>query len=64
MNEINSIPGSYSFYLWKGKMDFVELLDIVINNSKRDIFVENKMIKSVEKMNIFDKYEKNKGKLK
>jgi len=64
VNEINAIPGSYSFYLWKGKMDFVELLDIVIDNSKRDIFVENKLIKIIDKMNIFDKYRGSSSKLK
>jgi len=64
VNEINAIPGSYSYYLWKGKMDFVELLDTVIDSSKRDVFIDNKMIKCVEKMDIFDKYKENKGKLK
>lgn len=57
VNEINSIPGSYAYYLWKGKLDFVELLDIVIDSSKRDIFKENKLIKSIEKMNIFSEYK-------
>ena len=55
VNEINSIPGSYSFYLWKNKFDFLELLDMVINNSKRDIFIDYKLVKSVDKMYIFDK---------
>ncbi len=64
VNEINAIPGSYSFYLWKGKMDFVELLDTVIDNSKRDLFLENKRIKSIDKMEIFNKYEKSFNKLK
>lgn len=56
VNEINSIPGSYSYYLWKGKLDFVELLDAVIDSSKRDIFKENKLVKVVDKMNIFNNY--------
>ena len=64
VNEINSIPGSYSFYLWKGKLDFVELLDVVIENSKKDIFNENKLIKNVDKMDIFDKYKNSSYKLK
>ena len=64
VNEINSIPGSYSYYLWKGKFDFVELLDIVIENSKRDYFNENKLIKCVDKMDIFDKYNKSSSKVK
>jgi len=58
VNEINSIPGSYSFYLWKGKMDFVELLDNVIENSKREIFKDNKLIKVIDKLSIFDSYDK------
>lgn len=58
VNEINSIPGSYAFYLWKGKMDFLELLDMVLENSKRDIFVENKLVKKINKMDIFDSYKK------
>lgn len=57
VNEINSIPGSYAFYLWKGKMDFVELLDCVIDNSKRELFIENKLIKYIDKMNIFEQYK-------
>lgn len=59
VNEINSIPGSYAYYLWKGKLDFVELLDVVIESSKRDIFKENKLIKVIDKMNIFNKYNVN-----
>lgn len=59
VNEINSIPGSYSYYLWKGKLDFVELLDSVIDSSKRDIFKENKLIKCIDKLNIFDNYANN-----
>lgn len=64
VNEINSIPGSYSFYLWKGKMDFVELLDTVIESGKREIFKENKLHKSINKMSIFENYKKVGNKLK
>lgn len=63
VNEINSIPGSYSFYLWKGKMDFDELLDCVIDVSKREQFKNSKLIKCIEKMDIFDNY-KSSNKLK
>lgn len=56
VNEINAIPGSYAFYLWKGKMDFVELLDCVIDSGKKDFFKENKLIKKIDKMLIFEKY--------
>lgn len=64
VNEINSIPGSYSFYLWNNKMDFVELLDIVLQNSKKDFFKENKLTKSIDKMDIFDNYKGSKTKIK
>lgn len=64
VNEINSIPGSYSFYLWKGKLDFVELLDIVIDNSKRAYFRDNKLIKVIDKMDLFDGLGSNLSKLK
>ena len=64
VNEVNSIPGSYSFYLWKEKMDFVELLDTVIETSKRDYFKETKLLKIIDKMDIFDKYKNSKTKLK
>lgn len=64
INEINAIPGSYSFYLWKEKMDFVELLDTVIDNSKRDLFLENKLIKCIDKMEIFNNYKGGTNKLK
>ncbi len=30
LNEINTVPGSLAFYLWKGKYDFFELLDKII----------------------------------
>ena len=63
VNEINAIPGSYAFYLWKGKMDFVELLDTVIENSKRDYFNDNKLIKSINKMDIFGKYKNGSSKI-
>lgn len=60
VNEINSIPGSYAFYLWKGKMDFLELLDNVLENSKRERFIENKLVKSINKMDIFKTYKESK----
>ena len=59
VNEINSIPGSYSFYLWKNRIDFVELLDIVIDNSKKDFFKDNKLTKTIDKMSIFTNYKSN-----
>ncbi len=30
INEINTVPGSLAFYLWKGKFEFFELLDKII----------------------------------
>lgn len=64
VNEINSIPGSYSYYLWKRKLDFVELLDSVIENGKREYFKENKLIKTINKMVIFEKYKSRNSKIK
>lgn len=64
VNEINSIPGSYAYYLWKDKMDFVELLDAVIDTSKRDIFKDKKRLKVIDKMDIFKNYNNKNGKLK
>ena len=64
VNEVNAIPGSYAFYLWKEKFDFVELLDVVIESSKRDCFYENKLIKVISKMDIFERYKNNVNKLK
>ena len=47
VNEINSIPGSYAYYLWDNKYDFLELLDIVVEEAKRDnyfFFRKNELI--------------------
>ena len=64
VNEINSIPGSYSYYLWKGKFDFVELLDTVIEGAKRENFKENKLVKTINKMTIFENYKGSNSKIK
>lgn len=64
VNEVNAIPGSYSYYLWKDKMDFLELLDTVIESGKRDYFYENKLLKSIDKMNIFNKVNLKASKIK
>ena len=53
VNEINAIPGSYSFYLWDHKYDFLELLDIAIREAKRDIFFSNKSNELIERNIIF-----------
>lgn len=64
VNEVNAIPGSYSYYLWKDKLDFVELLDLVIEDSKREYYKNNKLIKCIDKMTIFNKYQNSNSKLK
>ncbi len=33
INEVNTIPGSMSFYLWEGKMTFSQLIDNLINEA-------------------------------
>ncbi len=63
VNEINSIPGSYAHYLWKDKMDFVELLDAVIDTSKRELFKDKKRLKVIDKMEIFKNYSAKSNKL-
>lgn len=53
VNEINSIPGSYAYYLWEGKYDFLELLNIVIKEARRDNFFNNKSNELIERDLIF-----------
>lgn len=54
VNEINSIPGSYAYYLWEEKYDFLELLNIALKEAKREIFFENKSNILIDKNVIFD----------
>ena len=54
VNEINSIPGSYAYYLWKDKYDFLELLDISIKESKRYLYFYNKNNEIIDKDIIFN----------
>lgn len=53
VNEINSIPGSYAYYLWENKYDFLELLNIVIKEAKRDNFFLSKPNELIGKNVIF-----------
>lgn len=53
VNEINSIPGSYAYYLWENKYDFVELLEVVIKEAKRDNYFAFKKNELIEKNVIF-----------
>jgi signal peptidase I len=54
VNEINSIPGSYAYYLWEDKYDFLELLEIVIKGAKRYLFFINKQNAAIQKEYIFE----------
>lgn len=54
VNEINSIPGSYAYYLWSNKYDFLELLDIVIKEAKRENFFATRNNELIEKNVIFN----------
>lgn len=47
VNEINSIPGSLSFYLYEDKISYSELIDLLINQA-----IKNKYIKD-QKLNSF-----------
>ncbi len=42
INEINTVPGSLAFYLWKGKYDFFELLDKIIEIAMAQFKKQNK----------------------
>ena len=53
VNEINSIPGSYSYYLWEGKYDFLELLDIALKEARRDNFFVSKPNELINKNVLF-----------
>ena len=35
VNEINTVPGSLAFYLWKDKFNFSSMLDNLISEAKR-----------------------------
>lgn len=54
VNELNTIPGSYAFYLWEDKYDFLELLDIALAEAKRDNFFINRKNELIEKNVIFN----------
>lgn len=54
VNEINSIPGSYAYYLWDNKYDFLEMLDIVLKEAKRDNFFELRKNELIDKNLIFN----------
>ncbi len=48
-NEINTIPGSFSFYLWKESgMSFPELLNKLIDNANEEHRLKNRQIQSYE----------------
>ena len=54
VNEINSIPGSYAYYLWDNKYDFLELLDIALQEARRDNFFASKRNELIERNVIFN----------
>lgn len=54
VNEINSIPGSYAYYLWDNRYDFLELLDIAISEAKRDNFFFYRKNELIDKNVIFN----------
>jgi len=53
LNEVNSIPGSYAFYLFKEKFSFLELLNKVINNSLLDFEKKRRLIRTVNNDSIY-----------
>ena len=57
LNEINSIPGSLAFYLWKEEgIDFTEECDILIDNALKMYREKKKMIRSFD-TNILSNYK-------
>ena len=57
LNEINSIPGSLAFYLWKEVgIDFTEECDILIDNALKMYREKKKMIRSFD-TNILSNYK-------
>ena len=60
-NEINSIPGSLSFYLWnKSNLEYRELLDEILNIAVKDYKDKQNKIHSFD-TNILSGYAKNVG---
>ncbi len=56
VNEINTIPGSLSYYLWEGKnISYYELLDMLITNEIKDYKKKMKKMSSF-KTNILSNY--------
>ena len=55
VNEINSIPGSFAFYLWEScNIRFDKLLDMVIEQSIYDFKEKNKLINTFNNFKIFE----------
>ena len=55
LNEINSIPGSYAYYLWENSnIRFDKLLDMVIEQSIIEYRENNKLINTFNNFKIFD----------
>ena len=59
VNEINSIPGSLAFYLWKEVgVDFREECDLLINNALNVYREKKKKVRSFD-TNILSNYKEN-----
>lgn len=48
VNEVNTIPGSLAFYLWRGKFDFSEVIDNLISQSLMRKAREGSLIRNFE----------------
>ncbi len=61
LNEINTIPGSLSFYLWEEKnIRFDKMLDNLLNQAKEDFMKEKKKITNYDNMKILKNIHFNK----
>lgn len=54
-NEINSIPGSFAFYLFKGKKTFIELLNELLEQALKEYTNKNSLIRTINNNKIFER---------
>ena len=48
VNEINTIPGSLSFYLWKDVFGFGSLIDVLLDEAKKRTAEKQKLLRRIE----------------
>lgn len=53
-NEVNSIPGSYAYYLFKDKYTFLDLLNKLINQALQDYAKKKELIFTIDNNKIYE----------